>query len=160
QPRGVVRGQLPGLRNRPEEAAGGGGRPAAPHQVSEVDGVRLRRPPGRRLTNVLWEGLVRGPGRGYRRPPGSPRARTPPAKTPDPYGPGSRSVNGSDVRRPDGGPSGPNGGPIGPMRMRPSTTSAPRPGARTFTGRRSSSSSSGTISTKAETRWTTETSAA
>src|SRR5438128_874355 len=39
----------------------------------------------------------------------------------------------------------------GPMRMRPSTTTAPFPGASTFTGLRSSSRSSGTTSTSAET---------
>ena len=67
---------------------------------------------------------------------------------------------GEAVRRPAGDPSGPPGDPIGPIRMRPSTTTAPRPGVRTLTGLSVSSSSSGTISARADTRWMSEPSAA
>jgi uncharacterized tellurite resistance protein B-like protein len=56
----------------------------------------------------------------------------------------------TDVRRPTQRPS----------RMRASTTTAPRPGARTFTGLRSSSRSSGMTSTSAETRRITSAKAA
>ena len=45
-----------------------------------------------------------------------------------------------------------SGGDSGARRMRPSITMAPWPGGRTFTGLRSSSRSSGTLSTRAETR--------
>ena len=46
QPGGVVRGELPGLRGRPEAPARRRGRPAAPDQVPEVDAVdELRHDP-------------------------------------------------------------------------------------------------------------------